>query len=288
MHFLTNIRQEWRLFCLLESIGISFWLALAGVLYVGNPIAVSRLEERLSSNLDSILQPYFVWVFTPGALTMWALVVNSLANGIAKAYREAKRDLEERGSRYAEGCSSVTAVLLSGARQHLSVVFSVVVCAMVGSILSCEFTWLVILEYHDDLAYLATLVVVVLVCFSLGILRASLTWCETRDRHARPLWYPMFIGWGIGTVIGTLTLFSLWFSGYIALGCGLCIFSVGVFLFAEVDFLGPVIGSCLEGPITCVRRIDGFVHWSIASTVHFLMVWWVTELTIYIWYDVFR
>lgn len=277
MLFLRRLPDDWRLFWLLEAMSISFWLALVGIIYLGKLESVSPALGNEDFTVGDVLHPYFVWVFTPGTLTMLALVLNDLMTRMTGTDPKASQasvlpaTLEslERGhpSRYLRRnlglVSALTGWLVVGSAYGVAIILQGYIPSVADRIITSS--WIVIGA-----------------CFLAGSARLALNAYDTRLRESRARWYRLLVGWGIGAGIGSFVVTSLRISEWIAFACGIVLFSLGILMFAEPRVLGMTVGSWIEAPVRFLRARDSVLNWSVACSVHFLMATWAGELALYV------
>lgn len=287
MSFMLKIPQRWRLFWVLEALGISFWLSFAGIKYLGNPEYVYSLKERYPSGLRAILLWHHVWVRIPGAVTMWALAINSSVIRLSEACRVAKIEREAKvPSRSLGWCAIDVLRHLIGEEMSFAVAVSIWITASV--LFNWEFTWLSPVGQLPATDLLVGYASVVFYCFAAGLAGAVVRACCCASRATRNLWYPLFVGWGLGSLIagGPIYCDFLLKSScpqVFVWGSELVVFSLGIFLFADISILGVSIARCMKKPFELLRRKDGFFHWTVVCSVQFLMVYCWGRLIVLIW-----
>lgn len=303
MRFMVGIPQEWRFFWMLEAMGISFWMAFIGIQYLGDSEAVSPFLNEMSMDLDDFFSTSFVLVYTPGALTMWALVINFTVIKAAEVYWDSKVEIGKSRSLQPRGRRPIRLVLPRILSKETSFVMALLVWFIFSSVLSSKLAWNMSRLSPDDVRDLWNIApgvdvvvigctYVVLVCAVAGLIRAvSGSVCGRDSNGPRGRWYPLFVGWGVGSVVGVLfsncdvqgTMCSSW----VPWVCSLLVFSSAVFLFAEVDFLGTWVGRWIEPLVGVLRRGDGYVHWSVVCSAYFLMLWWAVRIYSSAWFEIF-
>lgn len=300
---MVAIPQEWRFFWMLEATGISFWLAFVGIQYLGDSEAVSPFLNETSMDPEDFFPTSFVLVYTPGALTMWALVINFAVIKSAEAYRSSKTVIGRSRSLQPRGRRPIGLVLPRVLVEEGSFVLALLVWLIFSSILSSKLALNMSQLTPDDVRDLWNLApgvdavvigctYVVVVCAVAGLVRAVLGSVWGRDPNGpRGRWYPLFVGWGVGSVVGVLfsqcSMQGTVCPSWVPWVCSLLVFSSAVFLFAEVDFLGTWVGRWIEPLVGVLRRGDGYVHWSVVCSVYFLMLWWAVRIYSSDWFETF-
>lgn len=88
--FLT-VPQKWRLFMAIQSISISFALALIAIVYVGG--ASPLLKEN--HDVVETFPTWFVWGINPTAVTLSSLLLSSMLEGVCDFCSEAMEGVEK-------------------------------------------------------------------------------------------------------------------------------------------------------------------------------------------------
>lgn len=90
--FFTTVPQKWRLFWAIYTVGISFALALVGIVYVGDP----NITLENNENVFNFVPGWFVWAVNPGAVTLLSffqnIVVLKFAGALSDARAKARTD----------------------------------------------------------------------------------------------------------------------------------------------------------------------------------------------------
>lgn len=280
MRFLENIPREWRLFWTMEAFFLSFWLALVGVFKVGNSQPISPDAVLFANGID-IIPPYFMWVFAPGTLTMWALVINASVKRTA----EACSGVEERPnmeSLTGEQCGNGT--LLCSIREIPWFAMAMLIWFVVSAVVGVSGTLWVLSGKYLEFVVLSG--VIMLILFVLGLVKLSLCACKPHPRPPLPRWCPLYVGSGIGAFIGGTLVASISNYQWISLVGGLIAFLMGFFLYAEPDFFGTWVEKRIKKAVGVIQRSDGVIHWIIASCVQLLVVSWTTEVGIFFWFRI--
>eukprot|EP00752_Nemacystus_decipiens_P002630 g2462.t1 len=79
--FFVTVPQRWRLFWLVNIIGVSYALALVGVVYVGDASAVNGGTDSYGSILEA-LPAWFVFVVNPAAMVFFSLCTSRLLQAV--------------------------------------------------------------------------------------------------------------------------------------------------------------------------------------------------------------
>lgn len=308
MHFLRTTKQKWRLFWTLETVGISFWLAIVGVLYLGAPSSVSPsfLEEDSSVQYSEYFPAYFVFAFTPGSVTVLSFLLNSLVWRASNQYRAAVHgaptfsmensagssgfgrpsgDLEKLWWCICRMCDAIVKAPMFAAALAVWHIFSILLAFTMTSkvVLSGDSN-----DYKDDHLLMAS-AIIALACFAVGL--ASFAVTEIFNNGERSFqrsrrWCVLFVGWGVGAIAGVVLIVPLPYSNYYALIGSLISFCVGVYSFADGDSLGPWVGRRIEPFVAVLQYRDGLVHWAVMSCMQMLMASWATRLYLYVRYAV--
>lgn len=91
LQFLLTVPQKWRLFWAIESIGMSFALALIAITYVGDSSPL--LEEN--NRIVSVFPTFYTWGVNPAALTICSLVLSSTLHSVSEYLSEASKSVDE-------------------------------------------------------------------------------------------------------------------------------------------------------------------------------------------------
>lgn len=305
-HFLLTTKQKWRLFWTLETIGISFWLAIVGVLYIGG---ISREDPLITQGGFSgakymdFFPPYFVFAFTPGTVTVLSFVLNALVWNLSNNYGA--------GINFSDGLASTSAMGNSGGGGGgvgwlwwcICYLYSFVVKApvfatgltvwhvfsiLLGATLTSKDVLSGDSDYKDD-HLLVSSALVALACFAVGLAAFAVTEIFDDGDHTfrrSRRWCILFVGWGVGAAAGVALIVPTASSKYYALPGGLCSFCVGVYSFADGDSLGPWVGKQIQPAVAVLQNRDGLIHWAVMSCMQMLMVSWATRLYLYIRYAV--
>lgn len=83
LHFMSTIPQEWRLFWAMQSIGISFALALIAVAYVGDASPILRESTDLFTRS---FPTYFLWGVSPAVVTWGSFRLSSALQTICEFF----------------------------------------------------------------------------------------------------------------------------------------------------------------------------------------------------------
>lgn len=278
MSLLANIRREWRLFWTMEVLGFSGWLAVIGVRYLGDIESIrSQYDPR---HFSLILHDFFVWVWSPGCIIMWALFLNFVATRSAEAYEGAKRRMAVVRS----GVPRVFDVVHQLITENYSVSAALALWLFSGLTLGVCWVW----ELKTKSAeYLSSLVItylkVMVTSFVVGLVQVTIFLCGT-GHHSVPIdgspiltgWTPILIGWGLGWVIClVLILLQLYLGDVIFEIFWSVTFPLGFFLFAKAEFFGEWVGGRIKHIIDAVQRRDGVLHWSLATCMQILMILWI-------------
>lgn len=95
LQLLLTVPQKWRFFWALESIGISFSLAVAAIFYIGE--SSSLLQE--SNNAIQFIPTWFVWGVNPVAVTVFSYLLSSAVQSVCDYFGEAYQGLENPTAR---------------------------------------------------------------------------------------------------------------------------------------------------------------------------------------------
>lgn len=94
LKFLRNVPQAWRLFWAIQSIGISFTMALIAISYIG---ADSPLLQGRSAILAAF-PSWLVWAVNPVAATVSSLILSSILQGVSEMWSEACESVDEEST----------------------------------------------------------------------------------------------------------------------------------------------------------------------------------------------
>lgn len=86
LKFFSTITQKWRLFWAIESIGISFALALVALFHVGDS---SPLLEGNTEALQSVYGTWFYWGLNPVGVTLASVLLSSSLEAVCAYFSEA-------------------------------------------------------------------------------------------------------------------------------------------------------------------------------------------------------
>lgn len=301
MHFLRTTRQRWRLFWALETMGISLWLAIVGVLYVGNPESVSPsfLDNEAGVGLLYLFPPYFVFALTPGTVTVLALVLNALvwkrrSSGdplvLGTMNSSDGGDGGDRGGTTSRHGISHLARL--AARRPVFAA-ALAVWHFCSILLGFALTGIVVAEgdsddYRGDMLLVSS-AVIALVCFCVGLVSLVIAkiFRAELDRE-RMRWCVLFVGWGIGGAAGVALIQIPTYSKYFVLPGALVSFGLGVYSFADSNTLGPWVGERIRPAVTFLQNRDHIFHWAAMSCMQLLMVSWATRMYLYIRFQIIR
>lgn len=301
---MIGVPQGWRLFWMLEVVGISFWLALAGVHYLGESDAVSSYFAETGLNLEDVMPWYFVMVYTPGAVTLWSLVVNFAVARASRAYRDTPEETPEAPSSCQSGTARFVRMLVRVSKAEPSFTVALALWFVFCSIFSSALARKVWEQQAEGAAggfwgissgvdyVIIGSACVSLACFLVGLSRAVLGAVRgVAPTRPRRRWYPLFIGWGVGSAVGVgfnyCTLPGSGCPPYIPWGFSLAGSLCGVLLFAEQGLLERTLGGWIRRPIRILRRADSVVCWSLLSGIEFMMVWWIARVKSKAWLDIF-
>lgn len=273
--FLRHVRRDWRLFWWLEVMGMSFCISLAGILYLGDPEYILSWYDEEIFKYFQILQPSFVCVYNPGAITILALATNSFLTRTAERWRRQREGPVSTHSRASSEMDSVS------------------VCPQPSC--ACIVGWLwwlntTVLDAYivwklAEYPYMLGVVLPTLLSapvFLVGLVRLALDKCVTRFQRSQACWYRVVVGWGIGTTLGELTWVFYYLLPEIAIVCGIIFFSLGILLSIEPRYVNDPSGRWFEAPLAALRNRDGILRRSIAYSIHFVVVAWAVELFIYV------
>lgn len=286
MLFLHDIPQEWRLFALLQVFGMCLWLAMLGIVHVAKtnevePYLLTRDSDG-GMDLHDVIPSYFVFVFTPGTMTVGALALNHHILKIPKA-PGGDGELLAANSR-SNIFRQVGSGLVNFVKEDPAFALAQVLWLTVGSVLAGLTSWYS-LESVDRaisgslLVYFSALV---LGFFALGCAGAF----SSPDDRPRPQWSTMFISWGLGSALSAGIVISTEDTTYVALVGGTLVFLAGIFLFVEPRVLGPWLGAKLTPAAVLSKDRSTILHWFVVSCLHFLMVSWIVNFSAYCWFGV--
>lgn len=91
LKLLSAVPHEWRLFWAIQSIGISFALALIAIVYVGD--ASPLLEDN--SGILKAFPTWFVWAVNPVGITMCSLFLSSTLHVVCEACTASYQSVDE-------------------------------------------------------------------------------------------------------------------------------------------------------------------------------------------------
>lgn len=80
LRFIVMVPQEWRLFWAIESVGISFALALVGIVYTGDD---SSLLNTHTDNIQTF-PTWFIWGLNPVAVTLSSILLSSTLRAVCQ------------------------------------------------------------------------------------------------------------------------------------------------------------------------------------------------------------
>lgn len=302
MLFLHGIPQRWRLFSLLEIMGISFWLALITIVHIGDTNATVPYLTDTTMGVHEIVLPFYAFAFTPGTLTMVAFLINFLVTSIPVP---TDSDGVPR-VRLTHSIGMASRLIVSGIYAFVvdDLIFALALLAWVafGSALAAVVSLNILLRDEIPGRFILELVCVVAACFVVGslfILHRKFGARETPNGSPNessptsiaaslPRWSVLFVGWGFGSVISGFLMISTRTEPVVTLVGAIPIFLSGIFLFAEPEILGPTIGGFLKPAAAMLGDSRSVLHWSLASSLHFLMVSWVTDFAAYSYFRVIR
>lgn len=285
VRFLVKVRREWRLFWTMEAISISYWLTFIGIAYFGNaesvsPMPVGKLE---SLNLWNNAYPYFVWGSTPGSLTMLALVGNLSVVRIATEYNNNEEGSMRGRSWWTFGLTSM--INFVGKSPFFAIALAV--WLVLGLVFGASLTWDSVFEPDIVGTILrpsygtVTSGSVAFLCFIAGLATRAVRSRCVHPHVTLPQWCPLFIGWGVGSLVGGALVASRYAPPYVYLTGFLVVFLLGIFMFADVDILGTWVAGKIKAVTDIVQWRSGVIHWSIAGSMQVLVASWMMDLYIY-------
>ena len=91
LQFISTVPRKWRLFWTIESIGISFSLALVAILYTGDG------SSLLKANTDIIesFPTWFIWGLNPAAVTLSSVIFSSALQVVCESISDFCDDADD-------------------------------------------------------------------------------------------------------------------------------------------------------------------------------------------------
>lgn len=298
MMLLRTKKVRWRLFWVLEIVGFSFWLALVGVLYLGDPYAVSpslntnssttSADVASSRSLSQVIKPYFTFAFYPGTVTCCALVVNDAVWKLGAAV-VAKR-------------SALVATTKGSKRVHsLFLCFDVfrdVVCedpffavtwaalVVASFIMGGTFSHSVVMDSSKLRTDLIVSGSVIAACFAAALVGLCVRRCVHScfggsAASARSRLATLCVGWGIGAAIGMTVVSDAKLQSTVrySLVGGLIVFLLGIIALVDFESFGwSNFYARVKPALSVLQNTDGFVYWGIVGGVAVCMGAWVTHV----------
>lgn len=290
MMVLRTKHQQWRMFCVLETFGFSFWLALVGVLYLGDPGAISPLGTATSggefadnADLHYWVPSFFVFAFTPGTITCCALVLNNivLKLGAARAAADVAR---------LRGLLWFFDFLSDWVREDPLFAGAWIVLLIDTMILGVSFSYTVITRrstYRDVSIVSGGVLAVAFIGGLVAFVARGM--CGT-SRSTRSRWATLCIGWGIGAAIGVAVVSDTEppsLRPYSLVG-GLLVFSMGILAFADTGMLGWAICRNIKRFTSVLQNTDGILYWAVMGSVDMCMASWITYVYLGITWGIIR
>lgn len=122
---------------------------------------------------------------------------------------------------------------------------------------------------------------VAFLCFIAGLATRAVRSRCVHPHVTLPQWCPLFIGWGVGSLVGGALVASRYAPPYVYLTGFLVVFLLGIFMFADVDILGTWVAGKIKAVTDIVQWRSGVIHWSIAGSMQVLVASWMMDLYIY-------
>lgn len=294
MMLLRTKEVRWRLFWALEIVGFSIWLALVGVLYLGDPEAVSPMINTSSNSstdvtlhsLNEVIQPYFTFAFCPGTMTFCALVINSAVWNLwaaAALKRSALVATSKESKRVVCSLFLYCDVVRDIVREDPFFAGTWATLVVASFIMSATFGHSVILELSISRTDVIISGSVIAACFAAALVKLGVRRYVHRSAvgsvtSARPRLLTLCVGWGFGAAIGMAVVYctSFQWPGQYSLVGGVIVFSLGIIVLVDFESTGSNVYAGVKPALSVLQNADGFVYWGIIGGVVVCMGAWVT------------